>query len=296
MPSPQHEAIVEMLKSQPLPAEPPSPEMLRAFFEAMASTFPVPDGAKCTPAEVGGVRGEWIEMPESRADRVVLYLHGGGYVIGSVNTHRSLVARIARDAGARCFSLEYRLAPENPYPAAVEDAVAAFRGLVASGIAPGRIIVSGDSAGGGLTLATLLSLRDAGEALPAAAVCLSPWTDLVGTGGSHSDPDIHDPMVNLPGLQLMGQLYAGAHVNDALASPLHADFRGLPPLYILVGTREMLLDDSLRVADKAREAGVPVLLEKGPGLIHVWPMFGDGVPEAAEAVKNIGAFVRTRLG
>ncbi|MFN2377798.1 MAG: alpha/beta hydrolase [Candidatus Binatia bacterium] len=296
MPSPQHEAIVAMLQSQPLPAEIPTPEVLRAFFEAMASTFPVPDGVKCTPAQMGGVPGEWIEMPGASADRVVLYLHGGGYVIGSLNTHRSLVARIARESRARCFSLDYRLAPEHAYPAAVEDAVAAYRGLVASGIAPERIVVAGDSAGGGLTLATLLSLRDAGDTLPAAAVCLSPWADLEGTGGSHADPDIHDPMVNLPGLQLMGQMYAGTSVRDPLASPLHADFRGLPPLYILVGTREMLLDDSLRVADKARAAGVPVLLEKGLGLIHVWPMFGDDVPEAAEAVKNIGAFVRTRVG
>jgi len=296
MPSPQHEAIVSMLQGQPLPAEIPTPEVLRAFFEAMASTFPVPDGVKCTPAKMGGVAGEWVEMPESEPDRVVLYLHGGGYVIGSLNTHRSLVARIAREARARCFSLDYRLAPEHAYPAAVEDAVAAYRGLVASGVARGRIVVAGDSAGGGLTLATLLSLRDAGDALPAGAVCLSPWTDLEGTGGSHADPDIHDPMVNLPGLQLMGQMYAGTSVRDSLASPLHADFRGLPPLYILVGTREMLLDDSLRVAAKARAAGVPVLLEKGPGLIHVWPMFGDDVPEAAEAVRNIGAFVRTRVG
>lgn len=296
MPSPQHEAIVAMLQSQPLPAEMPTPEALRAFFEAMASMFPVPDGAASTPAEVGGVRGEWIEMPGSSADRVVLYLHGGGYVIGSVNTHRSLVARIARDAKARCFSLEYRLAPENPYPAAVEDAVAAYRGLVASGIAPSRIVVAGDSAGGGLTLATLLSLRDAGDALPAAGICLSPWTDLEGTGGSHGDPSINDPMVNLPGLQMMGQLYAGSRVREPLASPLHADFRGLPPLYILVGTREMLLDDSTRVADKARAAGVPVLLERGEGLIHVWPMFGDGVPEAVDAVQNIGGYIRTRVG
>lgn len=296
MPSPQHEAIVAMLQSQPLPTEVPTPEMLRAFFEAMASTFPVPDGVRCTAAEMGGVPGEWVEMPESEADRVVLYLHGGGYVIGSLATHRSLVARIAREARARCFSVDYRLAPENPYPAAVEDAVAAYRALLASGIAAGRIVVAGDSAGGGLTLATLLALRDAGDALPAAAVCLSPWTDLVGTGGSHSDPGIHDPMVNLPGLMLMGQLYAGANVNDPLASPLHADYRGLPPLYIQVGTREMLLDDSVRVAAKARAAGVPVLLERGEGLIHVWPMFGDEVPEALDAVRNIGAFIRARLG
>jgi len=296
MPSPQHEAIVAMLQSQPLPTDMPSPEMLRAFFEAMASSFPVPDGVRCTPAELGGVPGEWTEMPGASPGRVILYLHGGGYVIGSIGTHRSLVARIAREAQARCFSLDYRLAPENPYPAAVDDAVCAYRALVASGIEPGCIVVMGDSAGGGLTLATLLSLRDSGDALPAAAVCLSPWTDLEGTGASHSDPGILDPMVNLPGLQMMGQLYAGAKVRDALASPVGADFHGLPPLYILVGTREMLLDDSLRVAEKARAAGVPVLLEKGEGLIHVWPMFGDDVPEAADAVRNIGAFVRVRLG
>lgn len=296
MPSPQHEAIVAMLQSQPLPMEMPSPEMLRSFFEAMASSFPVPDGAKSTPAEMGGVPGEWIEMPGSSADRVVLYLHGGGYVIGSIHTHRSLVARIARDACARCFALDYRLAPEHPWPAAVDDAVSAYRALVQSGISPSRIVVAGDSAGGGLTLATLLSLRDAGDALPAAGICLSPWTDLEGTGASHADPNIHDPMVNMPGLQWMGQLYGGANVRDPLASPLYGDFRGLPPLYIQVGTREVLLDDSLRVAHRARAAGVPVLLEKGEGLIHVWAMFGDDVPEAADAVKNIGAFVRARVG
>lgn len=296
MPSPQHEAIVAMLRSQALPAELPSPAELRAFFEAIAAMFPVPDGTRCTPATIGGVPGEWTELPGAAADRVVLYLHGGGYVIGSLATHRSLVARIAREAGARCFSLDYRLAPENPFPAAVDDAVAAFRGLVASGIAPSRIVVAGDSAGGGLTLATLLALRDAGDAMPAAGVCLSPWADLEGTGASHADPSIDDPMVNLPGLQLMGQLYAGARVRDPKASPVHGDFRGLPPLYLQVGTREMLLDDSNRVAEKARAAGVPVLLERGHGLIHVWAMFGDSVPEAADAVANIGAFVRARLG
>ncbi len=295
MPSPQHEAIVTMLKSQPFPAEMPSPPELRSFFEAMVAAFPAPDGTRSTPATIGSVHGEWIESAASDPSRVVLYLHGGGYVIGSVNTHRSMVARIARDAQARCFALEYRLAPEHPYPAAIEDALAAYRGLVASGISPSRIVIAGDSAGGGLTLATLLSLRDAGDALPAAGVCLSPWADLEGTGASHTDASIDDPMVQLPGLQEMGRLYAGAKVSDALASPIHADFRGLPPLYILVGTREVLLDDSNRVASRARAAGVPVLLERGEGLIHVWPMFGDEMPEAADAVANIGAFIRTRV-
>ena len=292
MPSPQHEAIVQMLQSQPLPSEPPSPAALRIYFENLTSAFPIPEGAKCSAVDAGGVPAEWIEMPEATAGRVVLYLHGGGYVIGSISTHRSLIARIARDSGARCLAIDYRLAPENPFPAALEDATKAYRFLVASGIAPRDIVIAGDSAGGGLTLATLLALRDAGDALPAAAVCLSPWTDLEGTGASHFDPNIGDPMINLPGLQLMGQLYAGARTSDPLASPLLADFRGLPPLFILVGTREMLLDDSLRVADKARAAGVEVTLEKGEGLIHVWPLFGDGVPEAADAVKRIGDFIR----
>jgi monoterpene epsilon-lactone hydrolase len=296
MPSPQHESIVEMLRGQVLPSELPAPQDLRVLFEAMASSFPLPAGARSTPATVGGIAGEWIETAESDPSRVVLYLHGGGYVIGSVNTHRSLVARIARDAKARCFAIEYRLAPEHPYPAAIDDAVAAYRGLVASGIAPSRIVVAGDSAGGGLTLATLLSLRDAGDELPAAGVCLSPWTDLEGTGTSHTDASIDDPMIQLAGLQEMGRMYAGAKLRDALASPIHADFRGLPPLYILVGTREMLLDDSVRVARLARAAGVPVLLERGEGLIHVWPMFGDDVPEAADAVANIAAFIRARVG
>lgn len=293
MPSPQHEAIVQMLQSQPLPSEPPSPAALRTYFEGLTAAFPIPEGTRCTAVDAGGVPAEWIEMPGATSGRVVLYLHGGGYVIGSISTHRSLVARIARDSGARCLAIDYRLAPENPFPAALEDATKAYRFLVASGIAPGDIVIAGDSAGGGLTLATLLSLRDAGDALPAAAVCLSPWTDLEGTGGSHFDPTIGDPMVNLPGLQLMGQLYAGARTSDPLASPLLADLHGLPPLFILVGTREMLLDDSLRVADKARAAGVEVTLEKGEGLIHVWPLFGDGVPEAADAVKRIGDFIRT---
>jgi monoterpene epsilon-lactone hydrolase len=295
MPSPQHESIVEMLRGQVLPSELPAPQELRAMFEAMASAFPAPAGTKVTPATIGGITGEWIEAPTSDPSRVVLYLHGGGYVIGSVNTHRSLVARIARDARARCFAIEYRLAPEHPYPAAIDDAVAAYRGLVASGIAPSRIVIAGDSAGGGLTLATLLSLRDAGDEMPAAGVCLSPWTDLEGTGTSHSDPAIDDPMIQLAGLQEMGRMYAGKSVRDALASPIHADFRGLPPLFILVGTREMLLDDSMRVAELARAAGVPVMLERGEGLIHVWPMFGDEVPEAASAVANIAAFIRTRV-
>lgn len=294
MPSPQHEAVVAMLQAQPIPAEIPEPQVLRSMFEMMAAMFPVPEGVRQTRIDAGGVAAEWIEMPGSSAERIVLYLHGGGYVIGSIQTHRSLVARIARDAGARCLAVEYRLAPEHPFPAALDDALAAYRFLVGSGISPAQIVIAGDSAGGGLTLATLLALRDAGEPLPAGAVCLSPWTDLEGTGASHSDPSIDDPMINLPGLRAMGRLYGGNNVSEALVSPVHADYRGLPPLLVFVGTREMLLDDSRRVVAKAKEAGVDVTLVEREGLIHVWPMFGDSIPEAADAVEQIGQFVKAR--
>jgi len=296
VPSPAHEAIVAMLQSRPLPAEMPSPDALRSMFEVMASAFPPPEGVEATPVDADGVAAEWVRMPGSADDRVVLYLHGGGYVIGSLRTHRSLVARIARDASARCLSVDYRLAPEHPFPAAVDDAVTAYRWLIGQGIAPSRVVVAGDSAGGGLTLAMLLALRDAGDPLPAAAVCLSPWTDLEGTGASATDAAIDDPMVNLDGLRAMGSLYYGStDPKNPLVAPLHADFVGLPPLFVLVGTRELLLDDSLRVAEKARAAGVDVEMEIGEGLIHVWPMFGDHVPEAAASVANIGEFIRRRV-
>jgi monoterpene epsilon-lactone hydrolase len=296
MPSQAHEAIVAMLQAQPVPENLPSPAELRAMFEMMAAAFPVPEGAVGESVDADGVPAEWITMPGSRGDRVVLYLHGGGYVIGSINTHRSLVARLARDAEARCLAIDYRLAPEHPFPAAIEDATAAYRWLLSRGVAPSRILVAGDSAGGGLTLATLLSLRDAGDPLPAAAICLSPWTDLEGTGDSATEAGVDDPMINLPGLQAMGRLYAGAtHLRSPLAAPLHADLAGLPPLLIFVGTREVLRDDSLRVVDKARAAGVAVELVVGEGLVHVWPMFGDQVPEAAEAVARMGAFTKKNL-
>jgi len=292
MPSPQHEAIVAMLLAQPRPATPPTPQESRAGFAAMAKALPVPAGVKSERADAGGVPAEWIEMPGAVAGRTILYLHGGGYVLGSIDTHRGLVARIAAATRARCLAIDYRLAPEHPFPAAVEDAQAAFRWLLARGVDPSRLVVAGDSAGGGLTLATLLALRDARSALPAAAVCLSPWTDLEGTGASATDPAVRDPMIAVDGLRAMGRLYLGrADAKNPLAAPLHADYRGLPPLLIQVGTREVLLDDATRVAAKARAAGVDVTLERGEGLIHVWQFFGADVPESVAAIARIGEFV-----
>jgi acetyl esterase/lipase len=283
--------IVQMLAARPQ-LENPTIEQSRAGFEQLAQMFPVPADVVSEPVEAGGIPAEWVSVPESRRDRVVLYLHGGGYVIGSIHTHRELASRIARDTQARALVIDYRLAPENPFPAAIEDATAAYLWLLSTGVAPSRIAVAGDSAGGGLTLATLLALRDARERLPAAGVCLSPWTDLEGTGPSAQPGGADDPLLQLAGLREMGRHYAAHDLRNPLAAPVHGDYTGIPPLLIQVGTREILLDDSTRVAESARGAGVDVTLETWEGLIHVWQLFGPNIPEAQQAVARIGEFVR----
>jgi acetyl esterase/lipase len=294
MPSQQHEAIVEMLlaQAQARPAKPPTPQEMRDGFALIASMLPVPADVRSSPVDADGVRAEWVEMPGAVPGRAILYLHGGAYVVGSPDTHRSLVARIAAATRARCLVIDYRLAPEHPFPAALDDALKAYRWLLAQKHEPSRLAIAGDSAGGGLTLATLLALRDAGTPLPAAAVCLSPWTDLEGTGASATDPKVGDPMITVDGLRDSGRQYlGGADPRSPLAAPLHGDYRGLPPLLIQVGTREILLDDSTRVAAKAAAAGVDVTLEQGEGLIHVWQFFGAHVPESIAALARIGEFV-----
>jgi acetyl esterase/lipase len=292
MPSQEHETLVQMIQARPAPTS-PSLEEQRAGFEMLMSVIPTPDDVACEPVDAGGVPAEWIAAPGAQADRVVLYLHGGGYVIGSINTHRELASRVSRESQARALSIDYRLAPENPFPAGLEDATAAYRWLLSTGVEPTRVVVAGDSAGGGLTLATLLALRDAGAPLPAAGVCLSPWTDLEGTGDSARPGAVDDPMVTLEGLVEMGRHYlGGADPRNPLAAPLYADYTGLPPLLIQVGTREILLDDATRVAERAKQCGVDVTLEPCDGLIHVWQAFGPAVPESQEAVARIGEFIR----
>ena len=293
MPSPQLEELCKILASQ-RPIDGADIEATRAGMEAMVGGFPLPPDTRVEEVEAGGSVADWISVPQSDPRRVVLYLHGGGYVLGSRRTHRELAARIASAACARVLVLEYRLAPEAPFPAAVEDAAAAFRWLCAQGIAADSIAIAGDSAGGGLTLATLLALRDAGDGLPACAICLSPWTDLEGTGASARPGVVDDPMVDVAGLRAMGRVYAGDAIRDPLAAPLYGDFAGLPPLLIQVGTREILLDDATRVAERARGQGVDVTLEIEAGAPHVWQVF-PGIPESTAAVERIGAFVRTRI-
>lgn len=295
MPSQELQSLIAMLRARPL-AGPETPiEEIRAGFEAMAAMNPLPPDVRTEPVEAGGVRAEWVIPPGAAEDRVLLYLHGGGYVIGSINTHRELVARIARAAGVRGLALDYRLAPEHPFPAAVEDATAAYAWLLEQGYAPEKVVIAGDSAGGGLTLATLVSARDRGLPMPAAAVCLSPWVDLEGIGESMTERADLDPLVQREALRRMASLYlAGADPRTPLAAPLYADLRGLPPLLIQVGTWETLYDDATRIAERARAAGVPVVLEPWEEMIHVWQLFSN-VPEAREATERIGGFIRERL-
>jgi acetyl esterase/lipase len=269
-------------------------EERRALLDSFGQA--APEGTAVTSVKAGGVPAEWVVDPEADDDRVVLYLHGGGYSLGSLDSHRLLVANISRAAKARVLSVDYRLAPEHPYPAAVDDAVAAYRWLLGQGVNADRIVISGDSAGGGLTLATLLALRDAGDPLPAAAVPLSPWADLEGTGESMRTRAAVDLMIQPDRLKETADLYAnGADLRHPQLSPVHGDYAGLPPLLIQVGDAEVLLDDATRVASIAKAAGVDVTLEVWDDMPHVFQSFVGLLPEADDAVERIGQFVRTRV-
>ncbi len=294
MASKELEKIIGLLRSQPVEADLP-PEELRAVFEKLASMFPIPSDLHVERVDAGGVPGGWLSVPDGSDDRVILFLHGGGYVIGSIQTHRSMIARLSRAAGARTLAIEYRLAPEHPFPAAVEDATAAYRWLLAQDVDPARLVICGDSAGGGLAVATLVSLRDAGETLPAAGVLLSPWTDLAATGDSLTTNAERDPLVQREGLENMARMYLGdADPRTPLASPLYADLDGLPPLLIHAGAAEAILDDSVRLDQRARAAGVESILEVWDDMVHVWHYFADMLPEGRAAIDRIGEFIRER--
>jgi epsilon-lactone hydrolase len=289
----QLQAIVEMLRSQPVVNPNASVEEARAGFEQVASMFPVDADIKREVVIAGGVKAEWVSVPDADAGRAVLYLHGGGYVIGSIDTHRSLAARLSRASKARVLVIDYRLAPEHPHPAAVDDSVAAYRWMLTQGLKPARIAVAGDSAGGGLTVATLVAIRDAKLPLPGAGACLSPWVDLEGIGESMTTRAGVDPIVQKAGLLQMAAAYlAGKDPRTPLAAPLYADLSGLPPLLIQVGTAETLLDDASRLAERARKAGVTVSYEPWESMIHVWHLFAPMLDEGQQAIDRIGEFVR----
>jgi len=296
MASEQLQTIIQVLRSRPA-QDGLTFEEMRADFEQVTSFFPVPADVRYERVDAGGVAAEWITTPQATAERVVFYLHGGGYTTGSVNTHRELISRMSRAAGARALAIDYRLAPEHPFPAALEDAITAYRWSLENGVDPTRIVIAGDSAGGGLTVAALVALRDAGDPLPAAGVCLSPWVDLEGIGESMTTKAEVDPMEHREALLAMAKAYLGdANPRTPLAAPLYADLTGLPPLLIHVGTAETLLDDSTRLAERARSAGVDVVLEPWEDMIHVWHFFASMLPEGQQALDRIGEFIRERVG
>jgi monoterpene epsilon-lactone hydrolase len=291
----QLDSLVTLLRSRPGPETPDVAEV-RARFEKMGDFLGgAPDG-KCEKVDAGGVPAEWVTAPGCDPARAVLYLHGGGYVIGSIHTHRRLAYDISAAAGARVLVIDYRLAPEHPFPAAVDDAATAWRWLLQQGFATSRLAIAGDSAGGGLTLATLINLRDQKLGLPACAVAISPWVDLEGVGNSITARAAQDPMVQKDGLLWMAGLYLnGRDAKTPLAAPLHADLKGLPPFLVQVGTAETLLDDATRIAEKLHAAGVDVRLAVWPNMLHVFPLFAPILSEGRDGCLEIGSFIRSRI-
>lgn len=271
-------------------------ETLRAAMDEMDPLAGLPEDVSHSDFDAGGVPARHVATPGVRDDRGVLYFHGGGYVAGNLDSHTELMSRIARACRAPVLGIDYRLAPEHPYPAAVDDAVASYERLLGNGIEPGRIVIAGDSAGGGLTVACMLALKASGRPLPAGAILISPWTDLSGSGASMQSRLAVDPMLSGDILGPMAAAYAGsAGLTDPGVSPLFGDLAGLPPLLVQVGDDEVLLDDSTRLAERAETVGVSVQLHVYEGAFHVFQIIPT-LPESREALEEMGAFFDTVTG
>jgi acetyl esterase/lipase len=295
MASAELQKVLGLLAERPLSEGNPTLDEMRAGMEA--GSFPATEAATVAPVDANGVPGEWVTVAESDPNRRLLYVHGGGYVIGSAVTHRRLCEDIARAGGCAVLNLDYRLAPEHPFPAAVEDAIEGLKFIQSNGPQgegpASSSFVAGDSAGGGLTLATLLAARDQGVDLPNAAIGISAWTDLAITGETIQTRADADPLITDSAMVegMASQYLGGADAENPLASPLYADYAGLPPLLLQVGDAEILLSDTTRVTEKARAAGVDVVEEIWDEMFHVWHQFAPMLPEAQEAVNRIGEFI-----
>jgi acetyl esterase/lipase len=291
----QQEALDAILRQGPLDLEADVPT-LRAAFNALMAYVPVAGDVDQKPTTIGGVSGVEVTIRGTDAANVILYFHGGVYVIGSAATSVPLVSDLARRTGAKAVTLDYRLAPEHPYPAAVEDAQAAYGGLLEQGIDPGQIALAGDSAGGGLAVATLLALRDAGTPLPSCAFLMSPYVDLTLSGETILGKQAVDPILTPVGLRLRVPDYvAGADASDPRISPAFGDLTGLPPLLIQVGSHEVLLSDALRLAARAATADVPITLEVTPGVPHVFQGYAAMLDEGDAALDRASAFLNTQF-
>lgn len=270
---------------------------LREASVVRARGVPLPEGTRCETVDAGGVQCEWIDVPQARSDRVFVFIHGGAYFRGSVATSRATAAAIGAATRARTLSIDYRLAPEHVFPAAVDDCLSAYRWLLDSGFESARIAVGGISAGGGLTLALMLGARERGWALPGAAVLLSAWTDLTQSGASFETNADTDPSVSKMYLDRFAAMYlAGTDPREPLASPLYGSLFGLPPMLAQVGSIETMLDDSTALAERAEAAGVDVTLECWEGVFHAWHESAHVLPEARQAIERIGEFFAEHVG
>lgn len=291
----QRAALDAMMRQLPLDLGGDLAEQ-RALLVRLMTAHPLPADVSTAPAVLGGVPVEHVTVDGSAADAVLLYLHGGAYALGTAAAGAGLAAEIARRVGARAVSVDYRLAPEHPHPAAVEDTVAAYRGLLAEGARPDRVVVAGESAGGGLAVAALVALRDAGVPLPAAAVLLSPWADLTLSGASMAGKAAADPALTATALRRRAADYvAGGDPAAPLVSPVFAELAGLPPLLVQAGSHEVLLDDAVRLAARAAAADVAVTLDVTPGVPHVFQSFAAVLDEGAAALDRVGVFLRNAL-
>lgn len=272
---------------------------LRRIFEEFLAGIATPDGTTFKEVDCGGVPGIWVTAPGASADHAVMHFHSGGYVLGSAHGYRSFGGYLSAATNARVLLVDYRLAPEHPFPAAMEDARAAHTWLINQGIAPSNIVISGDSGGGGLAMVLLQELRDRGGDQPAAGVMISPWADFTLTGESMTTNAANDPLAPGPGLlEMLIPMIISEDVDrkDRRVSPIFGDWRGVPPLLMLAGSIETLRDDGKRAVEAASAAGVDATFIEGEGMVHIWPIFADRLPEARKALEQIGAFVKRHLG
>lgn len=287
------DAVRELLRSEPRPtgfAE------RRKRLDSIGSAHPIASDISLEAGSVDGVPVEWSSAPGSDPSRALLFFHGGGYCSGSIASHRGMVTELGRAAGVRTLAVGYRLAPEHPFPAGLEDARAAYAFLIDGGIAPQRIALGGDSAGGGLSLALMTCLRDSNDPLPGCAWLVSPWVDLEMTGASLAAKAAVDPLIQKPYLEELAAAYlGGGDPANPLVSPLHADLSGLPPLLVQVGSAETLLDDAVRISSRAGAADVPVTLEIWPHMIHAWHLWAAMLEAGRRAINSAGAFIGARL-
>ncbi len=284
------QAVIKMLEENPLPVDDPAAAAKQ--YDEMAPRAAA--DIEVENLDIQGVACQRYTPPDADTSRVIMYLHGGGYVFGSLRSHEGLVSELARAARCCAVAVDYRLAPAHSHPAAVEDSVHVYRWLLDNGYAANKISIAGDSAGGGLAVATLLQLRDETTQLPAAAICLSPWADLTCSGDSYQTRADKDPILNADMLRQLGELYAAGNLKAPTASPIFGDLSGLPPLLIQVGEAEVLFSDADTLHQNAKSAGVDSTLEEWDEMIHVWHAFYPMLTEGRNAINTIGQFVQDK--